>query len=38
MQDWLRSEGSPASKIEKVEFGTAEELDSPTFDSFQIRT
>jgi hypothetical protein len=37
MREWLANTASPSSKIEKVEFGTEEELDSATMHAFAVR-
>jgi acylphosphatase len=35
MQQWLSKTGSPASKIEKVDFGTVEDIEKASYSSFE---
>lgn len=36
MQEWLKHTGSPASKIEKCEFGEEQDLPKATYQSFEV--
>ncbi|KAB7507942.1 Acylphosphatase-1 [Armadillidium nasatum] len=36
MKDWLRTTGSPSSRIDKVEFKNEREIKDFSFDSFKI--
>lgn len=36
MKEWLKHTGSPASKIEKCEFGEEQDLPKATYQSFEV--
>ena len=38
MKNWLRTEGSPGSEIDRCEFSGEKYISSQTFSSFQIQT
>lgn len=37
LQEWLQHEGSPASQIQRCEFGQEKELPSAAYKSFEVR-